>query len=143
VGGAAGNLVGAVVKKERSKSKASAAPPPATEMQASEPASASPELSDADVLAEATPLLHYTCRTLVEARGGDQEAINADIRKLVALSVANRGIDLSDPPMSDETREEIRAEFADELGDRCARDVDAVLIGVVDDVVADLARLYR
>jgi len=149
VGGVAGNLVGAVVKNERKKSRAAAAPasstgdsaPAAGAAAASDPATVEPPIED--VVAEAAPVLHHTCRTIVDAHPDDNAAIDADIRKMVALSVANRGIDLSNPPLSDETREEIRAEFADELGDRCARDDDAALFGVVDGVVADLARLYR
>jgi len=147
VGGVAGNLAGAVVKNERKKalnaeaSAASATASAPTETSAS--VADEPEIPITDLIAEAAPVLHHTCSSIVASHGDDAAAIEADVRKMVALSVANRGIDLADPPMTEATREEIRAEFADELGDRCARDVDAALFGVVDGIVADLARTYR
>jgi hypothetical protein len=151
-GAVAGNLVGAVVKKERQQREraeaaaqtrneaapaaegaATTAPSPQTEDAAPSPA---------NVVAAAAPLLHHTCASLVAARGGDEEAIRADIAAMAALSVQNRGLDLMATSVTEADVEDIRAEFADEIGDRCARDRNSLLAGVVDRIVADLAETY-
>ena len=61
---------------------------------------------------------------------------------MVALAIQNRGIDLTATSVTEADLEDIRAEFADEIGHRCARDRDALLAGVVDRIVADLAETY-
>ncbi|MEM8742685.1 MAG: hypothetical protein AAGE13_14475 [Pseudomonadota bacterium] len=63
--------------------------------------------------AEAGPVLHHSCQSLVLAHQGDEDGLLEDIARLVAVSVINRGIDMTNPNRSAEEEAEIRAEFFD------------------------------
>ncbi|MEM9049307.1 MAG: hypothetical protein AAGC92_11375 [Pseudomonadota bacterium] len=106
------------------------------------PVFAQAEKTIAQYYAEAGPVLHHSCQSLVLAHQGDEEALLEDIARLVAVSVINRGINMTDPNRTEAEAAEIRAEFFDELGDRCRLDENALIAGVIDGIVADLARIY-
>ncbi|MEL6234866.1 MAG: hypothetical protein AAFR46_10700 [Pseudomonadota bacterium] len=106
------------------------------------PLLAQDEKTIAQHYAEAGPVLHHSCQSLVLAHQGNEEGLLEDIARLVAVSVINRGIDMTNPNRSAEEEAEIRAEFFDELGDRCRLDENALIAGVIDGIVADLARIY-
>ena len=81
---------------------------------------------------EAAGLLHHSCDSLVEVTGGDEDAIKSVVRKMVAVSLINRQIDLADYAKTDERREELRAEFVEQVRGGCAADRKALLAGIID-----------
>ena len=93
-------------------------------------------------MAEAAPHMHHSCRTAEETYGADDAALYEVVEAMVAVSLINRKIDLVNDPLTPAEADELWREFADELGDRCANDIDALLAGVIDGIVADLAEFY-
>ena len=79
--------------------------------------------------------MHHSCDSLVEVTGGHEDTIVSAVKKMVAVSLINRQIDLSEYATSDEQREELRVAFIEEVRDGCAADRKAVLIGIVDNAV--------
>ena len=90
---------------------------------------------------EAAGLLHHSCDSLVEVTGSDEEAIVEVVKKMVAVSLINRQIDIADHATTDEKREELRAAFIEELRAGCAADRKALLAGLVDTAVKDVLGL--
>ena len=84
---------------------------------------------------EAAGLLHHSCDSLVEVTGADEDAIVEVVKKMVAVSLINRQIDLADHASSDEERATLRAAFVKELEVGCAADRKALLAGIVDTAV--------
>jgi cytochrome P450 len=98
--------------------------------------------SGEEMLAEAQAYLHLTCKTLHETYKDDEEAYLNVIDKMIAVSLNNRQIDFTELDLTAEETAEIQAEFADQLGDACAVDADALMAGIVDRSVADLVLYY-
>lgn len=96
----------------------------------------------AEILTEAQTVLHLTCNTLVEAYDDDEEAMLDAVGLMVAVSLNNRGIDFLTLDLTDQEATEIRAEFADQIGDACADDADQLMAGIVDRTVAALVEFY-
>lgn len=94
------------------------------------------------ILGEAQGVLHYTCNTLVDAYGDDEDGMLDAVGLMVAVSLNNRGIDFLKLDLSDQETAEIQAEFADQIGDECAHDADQLMAGIVDRVVAELVKYY-
>lgn len=90
---------------------------------------------------EAAGLLHHSCDSLVEVTGADEEAIIGVVKKMVAVSLINRQIDLNDHATSDEKRTELRTAFVEEVRAGCASDRKALLAGIVDSAVKDVLGL--
>jgi len=84
---------------------------------------------------EAAGLLHHSCDSLVEVTGADEDAIIGAVRKMVAVSLVNRQIDLAEYATSDERSEELRAEFVEQVRAGCAADRKALVAGIVDTAV--------
>ena len=95
-----------------------------------------------EILAEAQAVLHLTCRSLHETYGDDEEAFLKVIDKMIAVSLNNRQIDFTELDLTADETAEIQAEFADQLGDACAVDADALMAGIIDRSVADLVLYY-
>lgn len=95
-----------------------------------------------EYLNEAAKVLHHTCRSVEEKFGEDDAAVVDVIEKMIAVSLYNREIDFTQIELTPEEGEELWREFADELGDRCAEDADALLAGIVDRIVAELVQFY-
>lgn len=90
---------------------------------------------------EAAGLLHHSCDSLVEITGADEDAIISVVRKMVAVSLINRQIDLADHATTDERREELRAEFVEQVRGGCAADRKALLAGIIDTSVKNVLGL--
>lgn len=90
---------------------------------------------------EAAGLLHHSCDSLVEVTNKDEDAIVDVVKKMVAVSLINRQIDLSVYATSDERSEELRAAFIEEVRDGCAADRKALLAGIVDAAVKNVLGL--
>lgn len=90
---------------------------------------------------EAAGLLHHSCDSLVEVTGADEDAITGVVKKMVAVSLINRQIDLSEYTTSDERKEELRTEFVQQVRDGCAADRKALLAGIVDMAVKNVLGL--
>lgn len=93
------------------------------------------------MLEEAAGLLHHSCDSLVEVTGADEDAIVSVVKKMVAVSLINRQIDLADHAATDERRAELRAEFVEQMRDGCAADRKALLAGIVDSAVKNVLGL--
>ena len=90
---------------------------------------------------EAAGLLHHSCDSLVEVTGGNEEAINSAVRKMVAVSLVNRQIDLSEYATTDERGEELRAEFVEQVRIGCAADRKSLVAGIIDTAVKNVLGL--
>ncbi|MDU9006859.1 hypothetical protein [Sedimentitalea todarodis] len=95
-----------------------------------------------EILSEAQGVLHLTCNTLFETYGNNEDAMLDVIGLMVAVSLNNRGIDFTTLDLTPQEKDEIQAEFADQIGDICAEDADALMAGIVDHTVADLVTYY-
>lgn len=84
---------------------------------------------------EASGLLHHSCDSLVEVTGGDEDAIVGVVRKMVAVSLINRQIDLSEYAATDDEREALRTAFVEELRAGCAADRKSPVLAIVDSAV--------
>jgi hypothetical protein len=87
---------------------------------------------------KAAPVMHYSCASLVEEAGDDEAQMLHVVRMMVAVSLHNRQIDLSDYEMSDAEKEETKAKFVGMLEEGCASDSNALLAGIVDQSVHEL-----
>jgi hypothetical protein len=85
------------------------------------------------MLKEALPVMHHSCETVVEETGGDEEAIVDVVRKMAVVSIANRGVDISE--YTEEEFAALRAEFIEVLRAGCEADRNALLAGIVDHAV--------
>lgn len=103
---------------------------------------AAQDRSTEEILAEAQGVLHLTCNTLFETYGENEDAMLDAIGLMIAVSLNNRGIDFTALKLTSQETEEIQAEFADQIGDICAEDADALMAGIVDHTVADLVTYY-
>jgi len=90
---------------------------------------------------EAAGLLHHSCDSLAEVTGADEDAIVSVVRKMVAVSLVNRQIDLAEYATTDERRAELRAEFVEQVRGACAADRKALLAGIVDTAVKNVLGL--
>ena len=81
---------------------------------------------------QAAGLLHHSCNSLVEETGGDEDTIVEVVKKMVAVSLINRQVDLEKYAGTDEEKDALRASFVEELKAGCAADRDALLAGIVD-----------
>lgn len=103
---------------------------------------AAQDQSAKEILTDAQAVLHLTCNTMVVAYGEDDDAMLDAIGLMIAVSLNNRGIDFTKMGLTSKEIEEIQAEFADQIGDACADDADALMAGIVDHTVADLITFY-
>lgn len=84
---------------------------------------------------EALPLMHYTCASIAEEADGDEEFVVTVVRKMTALSLYNRQINIEDHAATDEEKAQLRETFIAALSEACAADKNALLGGVVDNAV--------
>lgn len=90
---------------------------------------------------EAAGLLHHSCDSLVEVTGRDEDAIISVVKKMVAVSLINRQIDISSHAESDDKMADMRAAFIEEVRAGCAADRKALLAGIVDSAVKTVLML--
>jgi hypothetical protein len=83
-------------------------------------------------LRNAAPVMHYSCASLVEDAGKNEERILEVVRMMVGVSFYNRQIDITEYNTSAENIKEIKSRFIAELKEACAKDNDALLAGIVD-----------
>ncbi len=81
---------------------------------------------------DALPLMHHTCRTVVDQADGDEAFIVDVVKKMAALVLVNRRIDLTQYAETDEQKTKIREDFIEALRAGCENDKDALLGGVID-----------
>nr|WP_170538030.1 hypothetical protein [Ruegeria arenilitoris] len=90
----------------------------------------------ADQIAQdALPLMYHTCASVIEEADGNDEYVFDVVRKMTALSLYNRQVDIEEFASSDEEKAKLREAFLSALTEGCAGDEDALLGGVVDDAV--------
>jgi len=85
---------------------------------------------------DALPLMYYSCESVVEEASGDSAYIDKVIRALVAVSLYNRGVEISWFEISDELKSTMHDKFVEVLKAGCEADRDALLAGVIDEAVA-------
>ncbi|SDX63770.1 hypothetical protein SAMN05444358_10850 [Ruegeria halocynthiae] len=91
---------------------------------------------DADqMVQDALPVMHYTCASIAEEADGDEEFVVIVVRKMTALSLHNRQINIEDHAATDEEKAQLREAFIAALSEGCAADKNALLGGVVDNAV--------
>ena len=100
------------------------------------------EISAEETLHDAQSYLHLTCNSLNETFGNDEDAMLDVIGLMIAVSLNNRQIDFTTLDLTQTETAEIQAEFADQIGDACADDADALMAGIVDRTVAELVQYY-
>jgi hypothetical protein len=89
-------------------------------------------------MANAAPVMHYSCASLVDEAGDNKNRILEVVRLLVAVSLHNRHIDVTTYKLNDAQKKEIKAKFVEMLKDKCADDDNALLAGIVDTSVHQL-----
>lgn len=104
-------------------------------------ASASADEVSNQMIKEALPVLAHSCDTVVEETAGDEEAIVEVVRKMVAVSLINRNIDITKYATSEEEFVVLRQQFIEVLEAGCAADRDALLAGIVDNAVKTVLKL--
>jgi hypothetical protein len=92
---------------------------------------------------DALPLMYHTCKSVVEESNGNTEAIDKVIRALLAVSLYNREIDISNYAKSDADKTALQQKFAAALGEECKKDNDALLAGAIDDAVATVLQTKK
>lgn len=92
-----------------------------------------------DYVRMAQPNLHHSCRTAWEATDGDETKLLEMIRPMIALSLFHREIDLIALAEVRGGAEALKAEFYETLKDSFLAEPNALLAGVVDRAVAEVA----
>jgi hypothetical protein len=92
-----------------------------------------------DYVEMARPNMHHSCRSAWEAVEGDETALLEMIGPMIAISLYNRDVDLVALAESRGGAEPLRAEFYEVLKDAFVSDHDALLAGVIDHAVAEVA----
>lgn len=100
------------------------------------------DINAKETLREAQGYLHLTCNSLNDGFGADEDAMLDVIGLMIAVSLNNRQIDFTSLDLTPTETAEIQAEFADQIGDACAEDADALMAGIVDRTVAELVQYY-
>ena len=91
---------------------------------------------EADQMAkDALPLMYHTCASVIEEAAGDDAYVEDVVRKITALSLYNRQINVDDYAASEEDRAKLREAFLAALSAGCENDSNALLGGVIDDAV--------
>lgn len=90
---------------------------------------------------EAAGLLHHSCDSLVEVTGGDEDSIVDAVKKMVAVSLINRQIDIAQYAKTDEELVALRTAFVEELRAGCKADRNALVAGLVDSAVKKVLNL--
>lgn len=90
---------------------------------------------------EAAGLLHHSCDSLVEVTGASEEAIVEVVKKMVAVSLINRQIDITEYAKTEDEKAVLRAAFVKELEMGCEADRKALLAGIVDSAVKSVLGL--
>jgi len=103
---------------------------------------AAQDIDAEETLREAQGYLHLTCNSLNDSFGPDEDAMLDVIGLMIAVSLNNRQIDFTTLDLTPDETSEIQAEFADQIGDACAGDADALMAGIVDRTVAELVQYY-
>ncbi len=93
------------------------------------------------MLKDALPVMLHSCNTVTEETGGDEEQILEIVRKMVAVSLINRNIDISDYVSSEDEFEALRADFIEVVRAGCEADRNALLAGVIDKAVKEVLKL--
>lgn len=83
-------------------------------------------------LDRAEEILHHSCASLVEESGEDTTQIESVVRLMVAVSLYNRDLDLSEIVKTDEEKEGLKSDFIKSVSKACEEDADSLLAGVVD-----------
>ncbi|MCB1502104.1 MAG: hypothetical protein KDK07_20350 [Bauldia sp.] len=93
-------------------------------------------------LDDAAPVLHHSCRSVVEEAAGDSYYIEGVVRLLVAVSLYNREIDVSTFATTAAEKSALHEKFVEAVAAGC-QDKDALLAGVVDDAVVNAFSLDK
>ena len=86
---------------------------------------------------EALPLMYHSCKSVVEEASGDNAYIERVIRALVAVSLYNRDVQISQFEISEEEKTALHDKFVALLKAGCGADNDALLAGVIDKAVSE------
>lgn len=86
---------------------------------------------------EALPLMYHSCKSVVEEAAGDNAYIGKVIRALVAVSLYNRDVQISQFEISDDAKNALHDKFVTLLKAGCEADNDALLAGVIDKAVSE------
>ena len=84
---------------------------------------------------DALQYLYHSCESVIEEAEGDESYIDTVVRALVAVSLYNHEIDITDYATTDEQKDALKTRFIEALASGCEEDNDALLAGVIDDSV--------
>ena len=84
---------------------------------------------------DAAPLMHHSCASLGGKFKDDKERIIEVVKLMVAVTLYNREIVITDYASTDEEKQVLREKFAARLKRGCDEDPNALLAGVVDRAV--------
>ena len=83
----------------------------------------------------AQDILHHSCASLVSEANGDTQQIESVVRLMVAVSLYNRDVDISEFAKTEDEKEALKGKFIDAVKKGCEADGDSLLAGIVDQAV--------
>lgn len=86
---------------------------------------------------DALPLMYYSCKSVVEEAAGNDALIDQVVRALIAVSLYNRDVEMSEFEISEDAKTAMHDKFVAALKKGCEDDNDALLAGVIDHAVAE------
>ena len=86
----------------------------------------------------AQDILHHSCATLVAEAGDDELQMNMVVGLMVAVSLYNRGIDITHFARTDDEKAALHDKFTAALTKGCEEDADSLLAGLVDRAVVEI-----
>ena len=86
----------------------------------------------------AQEILHHSCASLAEETSGDELQMNMVVGLMVAVSLYNREIDITDFSRTDEENAALSSKFVAAVKKDCEEDADSLLAGVVDRAIVHI-----
>lgn len=87
-------------------------------------------------IASASPFMHHSCASVLAEHEGDEDRVNEIVRLMAIVSLYNRQIDVV-ATVPEESLDDLKEEFVEELEDACDNDGGRLLAGAVDDAVRE------
>lgn len=86
---------------------------------------------------DALPVMYHTCASAIAAADGNDAYVLDVVRKITAVSLYNRNIDINEYATTDAEKAQLREKFLANLKAACDSDRDALLAGAIDDAVKE------
>jgi hypothetical protein len=96
-----------------------------------------------DIILTAQPYMHYSCGSVLDTFGDDEEQVAEVVRLMAMVSLYNRQIDILAALPDEQDRDALKDEFVEELEDACDDDPGMLLAGAVDLAVKETMEAFE